>query len=94
MFKWFALILVASVLCWGDTNPVAGGHEASEKNMEKALHPIDEGKTLKEQDAPDALTLEDKIELDKLLEELNELTPDQNQTGEKAEKSTSNSSNL
>ena len=81
MLKWFALILVATVLCWGDTHSHSGAsHNESSRTLEKVKpsRPVDERKIESETEEFDALSAKDKEELNRLIKELDS----QSKTGE------------
>ena len=88
MLKWIALILVGTVLCWGDTNP----HSNTELSREKNGHPVVDEQS-KEVKSFDALNTEDKIELENLLQRLEDLESSKDKTGEKDEQPKGNLSN-
>lgn len=98
MLKWFALILVATVLCWGDTHSHSGtGHDESGRPMEKAKpsRPVDERKIEAETKEFDALTTKDKEELNKLIEELDSSVGiSQSKTGEQNPEAKTTTPNL
>jgi len=85
MLKWFALILVATVLCWGDTHSHSGAsHNESSRTLEKVKpsRPVDERKIESETEEFDALSAKDKEELNRLIEELDSAGKSQSKTGE------------
>jgi hypothetical protein len=101
MLKWFALILVATVLCWGDTHSHSGaGHNESGRSMEtaKPSRPVDgkkiETETETETGEFDALSAKDKEELTRLIEELDSARQSQSRTGEQNPEAETTTPNL
>jgi len=84
MLRWFALILVATVLCWGDTHSHSGSHNESSRALEnvKPSRSVDERKIEPETEEFDALSAKDKEELNRLIEELDSAGKSQSKTGE------------
>ncbi|MCX6103555.1 MAG: hypothetical protein NT000_09915 [Proteobacteria bacterium] len=68
MLKWFALLLVTTVLCWGDSN------HSNSKN-EIISRPVEDSRSIetKQNEAEDSLL--DKKELTNLIEDLESVTP-------------------
>lgn len=68
MLKWFALLLVTTVLCWGDSN------HSNSKN-EIISRPVEDSPSRETKENKDEESRGDKEELTKLFKELESVTP-------------------
>jgi hypothetical protein len=91
MLKWLALILVTSVLCWGESH---SGRE-SEMGKVKSGRPVVETPAKLEQSGQeDALNDSDRKELEQLLRELDGIGAQSKNTGEQPLKENTTTPNL
>ncbi len=67
MLKWFALLLVTTVLCWGDSN------HSNTKN-ESTSRPVEDSPSTETKENKDEESRADKEELTKLFKEFESVT--------------------